>query len=250
MTGRAPLTVCMATFNGESFIVQQLDSILSQLGPDDEVIVSDDASTDHTVEYINKLRDPRIAVHRNSERLGYSKNFEAALRLSTGDLIFVADQDDVWLPDKVATMVSALERHDLVVSDVAVVDGDLCQTHPSHFELYGVRPGFVNNFLRTRYIGAAMAMRRGVLDVALPLPARPELCAYDYWLAIVAELFFEVGLVRRPLMLYRRHDRTASTGGTTSVNSIAHRVLVRAYCAYHLARRVGRRSSKAVHGCR
>lgn len=235
------ISVCLATYNGQAFIVQQLESILGQLGPEDEVVVSDDASSDATVERITSLGDPRITVHRNRRNLGYSKNFENSLRRATGDLIFVADQDDVWLPDKVVTMVQALEVHDLVVSDVVIVDGDLRETAPSHFDAYGVCAGFLRNFLRTRYIGAAMAMHRRVLDVALPLPGRSDLCAYDYWLACVAELYFDVGLVRRPLMLYRRHDQTASSGGSASPYSVAHRVAVRAYCALQLVRRLRRR---------
>lgn len=237
------ISVCLATYNGEEFVVEQLTSILGQLGPDDEVVVSDDSSTDGTVERIADLGDGRVTVYRNQSNLGYSRNFENALRLSTGDLVFVADQDDVWLPDKVATMVHALKTHDLVVSDVAIVDGDLRETARSHFDLHGVRQGFVRNFLRTRYIGAAMAMHRRVLDVALPLPRRSDLCAYDYWLACVGELYFDVGLVSRPLMLYRRHDRTASSGGTASPYSLAHRVAVRAYCALQLAALVRRRRS-------
>src|SRR5689334_3167479 len=115
------ISVCLATYNGADFVVEQLESILCQLGPDDEVVVSDDSSTDGTVERIVGLGDRRVTVHRNETNLGYSKNFENALRLSTGDVVFVADQDDVWLPDKVATMVQALETHDLVVSDVSIV---------------------------------------------------------------------------------------------------------------------------------
>ncbi len=239
------ISVCLATYNGEDFVVQQLESILDQLGPEDEVVVSDDASTDATVERITTLGDPRITVHRNGSNLGYSKNFENSLRRATGDLVFIADQDDVWLPDKVSTMVQALSVHDLVVSDVAIVDGDLRQTSPSHFDEYRVHAGFLHNFLRTRYIGAAMAMHRRVLDVALPLPGRSDLCAYDYWLACVAELYFDVGLVRQPLMLYRRHDHTASSGGTASPHSVAHRVAVRAYCALQLGRRFRRRRALA-----
>jgi hypothetical protein len=133
-------------------------------------------------------------------------------------------------------MVEALETHDLVVSDVAVVDGNLDEVHPSHFRQYGVRTGFVHNLLRTRYIGSAMALRRSVLDLVLPLPRSSRLCAYDYWITVVAEAYLRVGLVEEPLMLYRRHDATSSTGGAGSPNSIAHRVLVRLYCLTHLLR--------------
>lgn len=234
------LSVCMATYQGERYVKEQLESILAQLGPDDEVIVSDDGSSDATVAVVEALSDERIKVYRSATNLGYTKNFESALRRASGDLIFVADQDDVWLPGKVSTMVEALRTHDLVVSDVAVVDGELDEVHPSHFLQYGVRRGFVHNFLRTRYIGAAMAMRRSVRDLVLPIPARSDLCAYDYWITVVAELYFDVALVERPLMLYRRHGATASTGGDGSVYPIAHRVKVRVYCLLRLLTRAPR----------
>jgi len=241
MAGRMKISVCMATYQGERYLKEQVESILSQLKPDDELVVSDDGSTDGTLRVLDEFADARIRVFSNPTNLGYSKNFESALRRATGDIIFIADQDDVWLPDKVATMSQALELHDLVVSDVAIVDADLTETHPSHFQVFGTRSGFLPNLLHTRYIGAAMAMRRRVLDLALPLPPRSSLCAYDYWIAVVAELYFDVGLVERPLMLYRRHGQTASNGGERSGFSVARQLAVRVYCLAHLATRARRR---------
>lgn len=238
------LSVCMATYQGERYLAEQLVSILAQLGPDDEVVISDDRSTDRTLAVVADLADPRIRVLENQTNLGYSQNFGRALEHASGDIVFVADQDDVWHPDKVATMLTALESHDLVVSDVAIVDEHLVEVHPSHFAVHGTRQGFVTNLVRTRYIGAAMAMHRRVLDVALPLPPRSSLCAYDYWIAVVAEAYFDVGLVKRPLMQYRRHGSTASTGGDGSTFSIPHRIAVRAYCLAHLAAR-GTRARRA-----
>lgn len=235
------VSVCLATYQGEPYLKQQLESILSQLSARDEIVISDDCSTDGTLQVVEAFADDRIRVFRNSTNLGYSKNFENALQKATGDAIFIADQDDVWLPHKVATMVEALKSHDLVVSDVAIVDEELREVHPSHFQRYGARPGFVPNLLHTRYIGAAMAMRRSVLAVALPLPPRSSLCAYDYWITVVAELYFDVGLVEQPQMLYRRHGLTASTGGATSPFSLGHRILVRLYCLAHLAARARKR---------
>lgn len=240
MGPRVMISVCMATYQGEPFVQEQLASILSQLGEGDEVVISDDCSTDGTLRVVEQLADPRIRVLENPTNLGYSRNFEHALGNARGDIVFIADQDDVWLPGKVTTMLEALEHHDLVVSDVVVVDGELAEIHPSHFDFHGTRAGFVRNLLQTRYIGAAMAMHRRVLDLALPLPRNTTLCAYDYWIAVVAELYFDVGLVERPLMLYRRHGLTASTGGAHSPNSVPHRVAVRLYAVAHLATRAAR----------
>ena len=243
------ISVCLATYQGELYIQQQLESVLSQLGVDDEVVVSDDCSKDATLAVVEGLDDPRVRVLRSATNLGYSKNFARALSASTGDVVFICDQDDVWLPGKVDTMVKALDSHDLVVADVTVVDQDLTVLENSHFARYGVRTGFLTNFLRTRYIGASMAMRRSVIDVSLPLPPSDRYCAYDYWITLVGEAFFDVGLVTESQMLYRRHGSNASTGGSRSENSLRHRLWVRIYCLTHLllrssrARRTDRRRS-------
>lgn len=234
MAGGVKVSVCMATYKGEAYVREQLESVLGQLSQGDEVIVSDDCSPDATVAVIEALDDARIRVLRNSANVGYSKNFERALAAATGDVVFICDQDDVWLPGKVETMVAALEDHDLVVADVMVVDQNLVVLEESHFARHGVRTGFLRNLHKTRYIGASMAMRRAVLELSLPLPPRSEYCAYDYWITLVGEAFFDVGLVASPQMLYRRHGSNASTGGARSTNSLAHQVTVRAYCLSQL----------------
>ena len=122
---------------------------------------------------------------------------------------------------------------------MAVTDGSLAVLHPSHFALHSVRTGFIVNLLATRYIGAAMAMRRTVLQRALPLPPRTDLIAHDYWIAVVAEAFFRVRLLPEPLMLYRRHSSNASTGGSHSDRTIPKRIAVRVYTLAELARRRG-----------
>ncbi len=237
------ISVCLATYEGARFLREQVDSILAQLGPDDELVVNDDCSHDDTVAILRDYADPRIRIERNPARLGYTRNFEAAMRRCRGDIVFFADQDDVWLPGKVARMVAALADHDVAVHDVRVVDGHLAELAPSHFRMHGVRRGFWVNLLRTRYIGAAIALRRPVLELVLPLPRHTRWCAYDYWIVVLAERFLRVALVDEPLMLYRRHDANASNGGATSDNSLAHRVLVRLYCLTALTVRGWRRGA-------
>lgn len=234
------VSVCVATYQGAAYVREQLVSVLSQLGPDDEVVVSDDCSTDGTLDVVEGLADPRIRVLRNTANVGYSRNFGRALQLATGDVIFMCDQDDVWLPGKVETMLLALSGRDMVVADVVVVDEDLNVLQESHFLTHGVRSGFMPNLLRTRYIGASMAMTRKVLDLSLPLPPNAKYCPYDYWITLVGEAFFDVGLVRAPQMLYRRHRFNASTGGSRSNNRLTHRVWVRLYCLSHLLLRARR----------
>src|SRR6266852_4701470 len=107
------MTVCsvvLATFEGERFIDEQLDSIVAQLTPEDEIIVSDDASSDNTVNLVRRRDDRRIHILANRERVGYVRNFGRALKQIRGEYVFFSDQDDVWLPGKVDSMRLALQR--------------------------------------------------------------------------------------------------------------------------------------------
>lgn len=230
----------MASFNGERFINDQLQSILKQLSEDDELIVSDDASTDNTVAIIRGLEDPRIRSVINEGEHGYTRNFENALRYATGDVIFLSDQDDIWCEHKVLRMTEALKDNDLVVSDAKVVDGALKTLHESHFQLFKVRAGFVDNFIGTRYIGACMAFNRKLLDVVLPFPSNATLCPHDYWIAIVAEMYAKVGLVKQPLILYRRHENNALNAGLGKGRSLYVKITARLYCAVQLMKLRGR----------
>lgn len=224
------ISVCIATYNGEKYIKEQLESILKQIGPDDEVVISDDNSNDGTVEIISQLNDDRILLVKNNCPRSYTRNFENALRHSSGDIIFLSDQDDVWIDDKLSIMAASLNEYDFVVSDAVVVNEILETINISHFEQNKVKKGFWINFMRTRYIGACMAFRRTVLDVAIPFPSNHKLCAHDYWLTLIAESMFKVNLEPSRLIMYRRHDENASSGGMKSKNTTMHKIVVRMYC--------------------
>lgn len=234
------ISVCMASYNGEMYIREQIESILKQLKDNDELIISDDNSSDKTRVIIEEINDHRIKVVLNKGEKGYTKNFENALQESSGDVIFLADQDDIWVDNKVEIMLKHLENSDMVVSNAKIVDAQLKVIHDSHFLLHNVKKGFWNNFLKTRYIGACMAFKRNVLTRALPFPKNQKYCAHDYWLAIVSEAYFKVSIEGNPLLLYRRHDKNASTGGEISQNSFLFKVLVRVYCLFNLLKLISR----------
>ncbi|MCX5469847.1 glycosyltransferase family 2 protein [Acinetobacter nematophilus] len=238
MNSNSRISVCLATYNGEKYVREQLVSILKQLSPNDEIIVSDDHSTDKTLSVIESLNDPRIRIIINELGKGYSSNFENAINHSTGDYIFLSDQDDVWIENKVKIMMNELQSFDLVVSDAIISDSFLKPTLGSHFKAHNTKIGFLNNWLKTRYIGACMAFRREIFSKLLPFPSQSKWCAHDYWIANIAEFFFKVKLVDIPLIKYRRHGNNASTGGEKSKNSIFHKIIVRIYTFLQLIKRM------------
>src|SRR5712672_3180024 len=135
--GDGRTSVCMATFNGETYVGRQLQSILDQLSADDEVIVVDDCSTDGTVEAIKRLNDPRIAVHVNDRNRREVYSFSRAISLARHQAIFLSDQDDVWLPGRVALMRQALRTATLVTTNFEWIDQE---ERPLHVPCDGVLP--------------------------------------------------------------------------------------------------------------
>lgn len=232
------ISVCMASYNGSNYIVEQINSILSQLGPNDELIVTDDKSSDDTIELVKSIGDNRIRLFQNPKNLGYTRNFERALSLAEGKYIFLADQDDVWLPGKVDAVLKALQDYDMVVTDATVVDANLNVIEQSHFQSHDVKQGFWINFIRTRYIGACMAFRKKVLELALPFPLEYKKAQHDYWITLIAEKNFKVGLIRNPYLLYRRHGANASSGGIGNNTPISWRLQRRWYCLKELMKRI------------
>ena len=125
-TNKKPLvSIPLAAFNGASYISQQISSILCQSVANFELIIIDDCSTDGTCEIVkNYLSDPRITLSVNTTNLGYKRNFEKAIKKCKGEFIALADQDDIWHPDKLAILLDNIASNDLIHSDAELIDGD------------------------------------------------------------------------------------------------------------------------------
>jgi glycosyltransferase involved in cell wall biosynthesis len=229
------ISVCLATYNGKNYVREQLRSVLAQLGPGDEVVVSDDGSTDDTLAVIASLDDPRLRLLNGGRRLGVVKNFERALQAARGDTIFLCDQDDVWLPGKVERCQAVLADCLLVVTDCTVVDGELKSLSPSFFRLRRSRPGLLHNLWKNSYLGCCMAMRRTVLEAALPFPA--NIAMHDWWIGLVAERMGRVRFLDETLSLYRRHGGNASQATMRSTVSLITRLRWRVGMVRHLLAR-------------
>lgn len=202
------ISVVMAVYNGRAFLNKQLESVLIGLTPGDELIVIDDASTDGSLALLNDIVNPLVKVYSNPVNLGVVKSFERGLQMVSNEIVFLSDQDDVWLPDKVSVMCKYLQYVDLVVSDCKVVDINLDILQTSFFAMRNSRSGLFLNLWRNRYLGCCMAFRRELLKYALPFPANIPM--HDWWLGLVAEVFGRVAFISMPLILYRRHGGNVS----------------------------------------
>lgn len=229
------ISVCMATYNGEKYIVQQIDSILTQLKKEDELIISDDGSTDNTIKVIqNTYKDQRIRIVSNEGNHGYTPNFYNALKYAKGDYIFLSDQDDIWMPNKVEVVVNYLKSYDFVHTDAMIVDADLNLINESHNNYYGSKDGFINNLLRSRYLGCCMAFNRKVLNSLFPVPCYSNNYPHDLWVALIAEFYYKAKQIDEPLLMYRRHDKNASDGGNSNDKGIVQIIKKTAYRFYYL----------------
>jgi len=230
------ISVCIATFNGDKYIGDQIDSILGQLSTDDEIIISDDGSTDNTLEILKNFKDSRIKIHQNKNRLGPVYNFENALSKSTNQYIFLADQDDIWNERKIETFKNYLSEFHVVVSDCSVVDNDLKIINPSFYVLRNSGEGLLKNFFQNSYLGCCMAFHRQVLEKALPFP--PQLPMHDIWIGLVTELFFKSIFIEDKLILFRRHHLNATITSERSNHSLYKKFVFRKNLIFYLIRKV------------
>lgn len=211
--GKVRISVVLAAYNGENYIREQMDSILANLSERDEILISDDGSTDDTVKILREYENGRVPVRiLKGPGQGIKKNFEYALRQCRGEFIFLSDQDDVWRGDKVERVLPYLAKgkYRLVNHDARVMDGELKrEIMPSFFSYRGSASGFLKNFVKNRYMGCCMAFHRSLLPLILPIPQEIEM--HDQWIGLINELTKGGSLfLKEPLLLYRRHEKNVS----------------------------------------
>lgn len=235
------ISVCMATYNGEKFIKEQIDSILKQIGPNDEMVISDDGSTDNTLHIIKQIGDKRIKVYINEGTHGFTHNFENALVNAHGDYIFLTDQDDLWLDNKVKVVMNALKKYDFVIHDCITIDSNMNVLSESRYDDFNIRPGFFRHLLKSRYLGCCMAFNRNILEVSLPFPKNDFLIEHDIWLPAIAFAYFKVIQIPDKLIYYRRHGNNASSGGFNKGYSLQVKLkkrLYRLFCLFKIRNKI------------
>lgn len=213
------ISVCMATYNGGRFIKEQIDSILPQLSENDELIISDDGSTDRTLEIIASYKDERIKIFHHQKNPEYAKikhsqnfyyatsNFENALKQARGDYIFLSDQDDVWMPNKVKICIEKIKNADLVMHNLSLFSDDINKS----FILYKTNPIpklWWKNLIQMNFWGCCMAFKKSVLDFSIPFPR--NIIGHDYWVSTIALKFFKVLYISDPLILHRSYEGSVS----------------------------------------
>jgi len=221
----------MTTFNGVAHVKQQLESFKAQTRLPDEVIICDDGSTDETVEVSRQfgVNAPfSVNLHVNEHNLGYTKNFMSSLSLCTGDVIFLSDQDDVWLPNKIERVLEEFEKHPramLIIHDLEFCDEHLRPIGQTKIK----RMTSGHNVYRDYVVGMATAIRGDFLRLCLPVPDVPGL-AHDRWLHDCALAIQGKVVLEEPLALYRRH------AGNATADTVVNSALINNKWAYFFAR--------------
>jgi glycosyltransferase involved in cell wall biosynthesis len=243
---RQMISVCMATYNGEKYIKEQIESILDQLSPEDELIISDDNSADKTIEIIENIKDKRIKIlfHNQNKKLSklpnhykVTKNFENALKAATGDYIFLADQDDIWLKNKVSECLHFLKDYDLVMTNHTIINS----AGKIYNEFYRKTDPTKENFLKLIYSmpfqGCCLAFKKDILKYVLPFPK--DLISHDNWIGFISKFIGKTYFIREPLIFYRRHGSNASRTTEKSNNSFFFKLNYRIIFVRQIVKRIG-----------
>ncbi len=204
------ISVAMATYNGERFIEEQITSILKNLNENDELIISDDASTDQTLAIIKTFSDKRIKIIKGPQK-GVKQNFANALAHCQGKYIFLSDQDDIWEENKVLKVLKVLEEKECtgIVHDCVVVNEDATKNLMDSFFLHRKsKSGIIRNIYKNRYLGCCIAFSREMIKYILPIPENIEM--HDQWIGLLCEKYGSVYFMKEKLIKYRRHGGNVS----------------------------------------
>ena len=204
------ISIAMATYNGAQNIDAQLQSFITQSHLPDELVVSDDDSKDSTVAKIEAFAEDApfpVIIIRNKKNLGYAGNFNVALEKTTGDIVFLSDQDDVWYPNKIAHMLGQAKQNPdylIYMNDAELTDGNL---NSARLTKYGqIKSSGLPD--ESFVMGCCCAIRRELLDFSLPIPS--GLKAHDNWLVEIADGLSAKLIVPEVLQYYRRHGGNVS----------------------------------------
>ena len=232
------ISVAMCTYNGSDFILEQLASLAKQKRPPDEIIICDDCSKDDTIEKIRhfeKSSKVRIKLSVNENNLGTTKNFETAIQKCSGDIIVLADQDDIWLPNKLQLIEREFmgnEKIGCIFSNALIVDESLTPLNYTMWDVVGITKrklkklqrghifnSVINQFLIT---GATMAFRSQFKCHISPIPAN---WFHDAWISLIVSSMSQIKPLTASLILYRQHQLNQIGGRKRTLNGLLKKVL-------------------------
>lgn len=229
-------SVALCTYNGEEYIIEQLNSIIEQTITTNEIIICDDCSTDNTViiiqEFIERNKTQNIKFFINNQNLGFVKNFEKCISLSTHEYIFLSDQDDFWFPDKIERTLNFFKNHpnlDMVFTNALVVDEKLNSLGVSMSETLDFNKterkstSFDWLFRKLSYtslvVGATVCIKNNQKQNILPF-IKNEHYIHDAWLGLVLSYQNKLGYLDEYLIKYRQHSKQSIGANLKETNSV------------------------------
>ena len=212
------IDVLLTTYNGEKYIREQVESILNQTYKNIRLVISDDCSTDKTVEILKEYekKDDRVVLYSQKKNLGYVKNFEFLLTKVENDLYMLSDQDDVWLPEKIEKSLEKLKKEDadLVFGDLEVVDENLNTIFPSFGDFMLLNRKIKKyihtykvNYLYNCVTGCTVLSKKKFIEKMLPFPNNSKYLIHDHWLGLVVSLNGKLAYVEEKYIKYRQHGK-------------------------------------------
>ncbi len=206
--------ILLATYNGEKYIREQIDSILNQTHREFRLLISDDGSKDSTRKILEeyKNKDSRVEVYFQENNLGVVKNFEFLLKKVEAKYYMFSDQDDIWKDNKIEKSLNKInEGYDLVYSDLEVVDENLNVTYESYWKLKGIYNkikkynNFESLYLNNFVTGCTIISKKELINSFLPLPNTSKYVLHDYWISLIISQNGKIAYIEEPLIKYRQH---------------------------------------------
>ena len=233
-----PVSVCMAAYNGEDYIKDQIESIISQFSnPNDELIIVDDYSKDNTVKIINKIISPNIYLIKNKKNIGIIRTFEKSIMEAKNPLIFLSDQDDIWMKHKVSIYKTAFLSENnihLLYSDHFLINENknligktfLDKQMPLKIDI---------PIINVRGHGPGLAFSQKAKKIILPFPSK--ISSHDKWIAIILSILGKVKFINVPCQFYRIHKSQICSIGFKNRRSIINILRSRFYMSFSLLKR-------------
>lgn len=219
------VSIVMAAYNGEKYIEEQLDSILAQIGENDEIVISDDGSSDNTIDIVMSYTNSKNIKLLKGPGKGVSENFNNAILGASNDIIIICDQDDIWFENKIEYIKKIFLSKPLV--NLVMHNANFCDFNgkclelPQLFNLRRTGHGVWKNLLFSTYYGCCMAIRKEYLMKLMPLPSDVP---YDQYIGLCAEYDRCSFFLDEILISHREHDNNVSTSKHNIVNMIKLRI--------------------------